>query len=80
MTLPGIPHDKALHVIYGAAVACAGAALHTWWAGALLCTLVAWGWEAAQWLRRSGHASPADALATMAGGALVVLPWAVRAA
>jgi hypothetical protein len=75
MNLPTIAHDKALHVAYGAAIASLGTLILSWQVGAISCAAVAVGWEALQRLRSSGHPSVQDAIATVCGGAIVVLPW-----
>ena len=80
MNLPTIPHDKAMHAIYGGALAAIGG-FHSVLAGAVLCTAVAVGWEIYQRLKRRGHPSVADALATVAGGAVVLAPlvaWRIQ--
>lgn len=77
MKLPNLPQldaDKANHLAYGAALACIGALAHSPLAGALLCAGFAIVWEVLQWALKVGHASPADAAITMAGGALVLAP------
>jgi hypothetical protein len=75
MMLPMLPHDKANHALYGAALAALGG-LHSVALGALLCAAGSIGWEVAQRLRRKGTPSVRDALAGIAGGALVLLPLA----
>lgn len=75
MNLPALPADKANHVAYGAALACIGA-FHSVLAGALLCVAFAVIWEVVQKVRKKGHASGWDALATVGGGALVLAPLA----
>jgi len=73
--LPMLPHDQANHALYGAALAAVGG-LHSVGLGALLCAGVCIAWEVAQHLRRQGTQSVRDALAGIAGGALVLLPLA----
>ena len=88
--MPTIPHDKALHFIYGALVFCASYLLTAFQQlpalpiAAAAVTVVAVGKELSDWLsnrraRQAGFPAPhgvelADALATLAGGALVALP------
>lgn len=74
--LPIIPLDKANHLVYGAALACLGA-LHSVLLGALLCASLAVIKEVRD-LGGRGQASWADLLATLAGGALVLLPLILR--
>ena len=76
--LPTIPYDKALHVVYGAALASVGA-LHSVEAGAILCAAFAVGKEVYDRVSGKGNAEFADALATVAGGAVVLLPWVAKA-
>lgn len=78
MNLPSLPQDKANHAVYGAAIACAASLiLSPWWA---LLIVVAFGVlkEVSDWWqnRKGGHhgVELLDALATIAGGALVLLP------
>ena len=81
--IPVIPADKANHALYGAALACAGS-FHSVAAAIAACALAAVVKEALDYLRNrralaAGLMPPhgvelADALATAAGGALVVLP------
>jgi len=84
---PLIPQDKANHIAYGAAIACAATLLHNPMHAAALVVAVAFAKEAADWLlnRRAiaaGLPPPhgvelLDALATMAGGALVLIPQVI---
>lgn len=76
MPLPTLPADKANHAVYGAALASLGG-LHSVLAGALLCVLFAVGKEAYDRITKRGNPEPLDAFATLAGGALVLLPLAV---
>lgn len=70
MNLPVIPHDKCLHVIYGAAAALVGLALISMPAGALLCFGVAAGKEVYdKW--RGGTPDALDFAATLIGGGFV---------
>ena len=73
-----LPHDKANHAFYGALVAAVGTVVHSWQAGAIACVAVGVGYELYQRLKTKGHPSIADAAATIAGGALVVVPWVVH--
>lgn len=73
MRPPMLPHDQANHAVYGAVLAALGA-LHSVAAGAALCAGVCIGWEAWQWLRKSGTPSARDVLAGLGGGALVLAP------
>lgn len=72
MNLPTLPADKANHLAYGALLACVGA-FHSVAAGAVLCVVFAVGKEVLDRVRKTGQPEPADALATIAGGALVLL-------
>ena len=76
MKLPVLPADKANHFVYGAVIAAAGG-LYSPLAGVALCGLAAFGKE---FLDSKGHGTPsvADALWTIAGGAVVLLPFAPR--
>lgn len=74
--LPTISHDKAMHVVYGAALASLGA-LHSPETGLILCVAFAVGKEVYDRMSGQGKPEVADALATLAGGALVLLPWVV---
>ena len=75
MKLPTLPADKANHVAYGAALAALGG-LHSVLAGAVLCVLFAVGKEVADKVRKTGTPEVRDVVATLAGGALVLLPLA----
>ena len=72
--LPTISQDKALHVVYGSALASLGA-LHSPEAGLILCVAFAVGKEVYDRISELGNHEVADALATLVGGALVLLPW-----
>ena len=76
MKLPQLPQDKANHYAYGSALALAGS-FHSVEAGAILCASVALAWEVVQKARRSGHPSGLDALVTVVGGSVVLLPLAI---
>lgn len=72
-----LPLDKLLHLGAGALLAAAGT-FYSPLAGALLCAAGAVGRE---WfnVRHGGRFDPADIAATLAGGAVVLLPWMLRA-
>lgn len=76
MNLPVIPADKANHAVYGAALAALGG-LHSLALGALLCAAFAIGKEVYDQARKTGNPEVLDAVATLAGGVLVLLPLAV---
>lgn len=76
MNLPVIPADKANHLAYGAALASLGG-LHSLALGALLCAAFAIGKEVYDQARKTGSPEVLDAVATLAGGVLVLLPLAV---
>jgi hypothetical protein len=76
MNLPTLSSDKAHHIIYGAALACLGG-LHSVALGALLCAAFAIGKEVYDQARKTGTPEVLDAVATLAGGALVLLPLAL---
>lgn len=71
--LPIIPQDKANHALYGAVIAAVGC-LFSPLVGAVLCTTFAVGKEVYD--RASGEGNPElwDALATMCGGVIVIIP------
>lgn len=71
--LPQLPADKANHLMYGAALACAGA-FHSVAAGAVLCAAPAVAKEVYDRISRKGTPDVLDVLATMAGGVLVLAP------
>ena len=81
MSLPVLPQDKANHAVYGAALAAIGTC-HSPVAGAVLCAAFAVGKEVYDWWdnQHGGHhgVEVGDALATMFGGTLVLLPWVVK--
>lgn len=79
MELPALQADKANHAVYGAALACLGG-LHSVALGALLCAAFAIGKEIYDQARKTGAPEVMDAVATLAGGALVLLPLAIGAA
>jgi hypothetical protein len=72
MNLPALPADKANHLAYGAALACLGS-FHSVALGALLCAAFAIGKEIYDQARKTGNPEVLDAIATIAGGALVLL-------
>lgn len=76
ISLPTLPKDKSDHYIYGSLLALAGS-FHSAEAGAVLCGSVAVIWEIIQKVRKSGHSSGWDVLATIAGGVPVLLPLAL---
>jgi len=75
MNLPTLPADKANHLAYGAALASLGG-FHSILAGAALCLAFAVGKEIYDFVSKKGNPEPLDAAATLAGGALVLLPLA----
>lgn len=75
MNLPTLPADKANHLAYGDALASIGA-FHSVAVGALLCAAFAVGKEVYDQARKTGSPEVLDAFATLAGGALVLLPLA----
>jgi len=76
MTLPQLPADKANHFVYGALLAALGS-LHSIAIGVLLCVVFAIGKELSDRASRRGNPELLDALATLAGGLVVLLPLAV---
>lgn len=77
MKLPNLPtlrEDLANHLAYGVALAALGATAHSALAGALLCAGFSIGWELLQRVLKVGHPSVEDAVAGLAGGALVLAP------
>lgn len=77
MNLPTLPSDKANHFVYGAALASLGG-LHSLALGALLCAAVAIGKEVYDQARKTGNPEALDAVATVVGGAVVLLPLALH--
>jgi hypothetical protein len=81
VNLPILAQDKANHAVYGAAVT-AIVSCHSALAGAAVCVFFAVGKEAFDWWqnKRGGNHGVefADTLATLFGGALVLLPQFVR--
>lgn len=79
MTLPDIPHDKAMHVIACALIGTVGAHVASLlgfpaWAGALVSALAVGGaYEVWQVKTGRGHGSWNDMAANIAGGAVVAL-------
>ena len=75
MNLYMLPHDKANHFAYGAALAAVGA-MHSVLAGAALCAAFAIGKEVYDRVSRRGTPDVLDAVATMAGALPVLAPLA----
>lgn len=75
MRLPVIAPDKANHFVYGATVAALGG-LHSVAAGAVACVVVAVAKELHDRKTRTGTPELADALWTVLGGAVALLPLA----
>lgn len=73
--LPLIPTDKANHIVYGSALACAGLSAHSPLAGLIVAATFAVGKEVCDLVSKKGTPDPMDAIATVAGGLLVVAPW-----
>ena len=79
MKLPTIPHDKALHAVYGSAAALVGAliglmlAAPLWAAALALVTLSGFGKEIYDRATGRGNPELADAVVTVLGGLPVVL-------
>lgn len=75
--LPQIPQDKANHFVYGAILALAAMALSSPEMAAAAVVIAAVGKEL---LDLAGHGTPEvlDAVATVAGGAVVLLPVLMR--
>jgi len=77
--LPTIPHDKALHAVYGSAIAFVGAlagfmlAAPLWAAALALVTLIGFGKEIYDRATDRGNSEWADAVVTVLGGLPVVL-------
>jgi hypothetical protein len=67
------PHDKAMHLIIGASLACLGA-LVTPMLGVILCATGAMGKEIYDKVSGKGNPEWLDCFATLAGGCLVLLP------
>lgn len=76
--LPIIPHDKANHATYGAAIACTGLLAHSVTAAAILVAAFAIGKEVYDRASKKGTPDLMDALATIAGGAFVLAPWVIK--
>lgn len=74
MKLPQLPADKANHFLYGALIAALGSVAASPLVGAGLCVGFAVAKEVADRVTKKGNPELADALATVAGGAAVVLP------
>lgn len=80
MKLPQLPADKANHVVYGAVIAALGAVAVSPLVGAALCAGFAVAKEVADRVTNNGTPEFADAMATVAGGAVVVVPHFVGVA
>lgn len=80
MSLPMLPHDKANHLAYGAAIAALTALLAPLWLAAGVCLLAAVGKELIDLVGNRGTPDAWDAVATVAGSALVLAPLYLRAA
>jgi hypothetical protein len=76
MTLPSLPADKANHFVFGACAAALGG-LHSVLMGLLLCAVLAVGKELRDRITRRGTPELLDAVATLAGGVVALLPLAV---
>ena len=74
MSLPIIPLDKANHALYGAVIASVGTLLAGPLVGIVLCLFAAIGKELYDRAHKTGKADLVDALSTLAGGLLVVVP------
>ena len=77
MKLPVIPLDKANHALYGAVIASVGSLLAGPILGLVACLFAAIGKELYDMTTGRGEHSPVDALATLGGGLLVVVPVGV---
>jgi hypothetical protein len=71
-----IPEDKLRHYMVGSIAAALGG-LHSVAAGAMLCAAVAIGKEVYDRVSKRGTPDLMDAVWTLAGGAVVVVPLAV---
>lgn len=79
MNLPLLPQDKANHVCYGALIACVVSIFFGPWWALLATAAVAVLKELSDWWQNTRNGGShgvelLDAAATIAGGALVVLP------
>lgn len=70
MNLPTIPHDKAMHVLYGLVAFLLGNALHSWKAGIILAALLAVAKELYDKWSGKGTPDGWDIVATIAGAVL----------
>lgn len=81
MNLPVLDQDKANHVVYGV-VASAAVSVYDIATAAAVVVVLAVGKEVSDWWqnRKGGShgVEPMDALATVAGGALVLLPQLLK--
>lgn len=82
MNLPSLPADKANHALYGAAIAAGASLFFGPWRALLIVSAVAVLKEASDWWQnRKGGTHGVelwDAVATVAGGVIVVLPQLVK--
>lgn len=75
--IPILPHDKANHFVYGAIVACAGLFISPL-ASAAAVLVVAFGKEIYDLVTKRGTPDGTDALASIAGGTVVLAPAFIR--
>jgi hypothetical protein len=80
MKLPMLPHDKANHLAYGAAIAAVTALLMPLPLALVVCVLAAVGKELIDLVGGKGTLDAWDAVANVAGSALVLAPLYLRAA
>jgi hypothetical protein len=80
MSLPMLPHDKANHLAYGAAIAAVTALLMPLPLALVVCVLAALGKELIDLVGGKGTPDAWDVLATVAGSVLVLAPLYLRAA
>lgn len=78
MNLPLLPHDKANHLAYSAAIASVMALVTPLWVAAVACVGLALGKELIDYVGQQGTPDAWDAVASIAGGTLVLLPLYVR--
>lgn len=74
MSLPTIPHDKANHWVYGSVLASVGSLIAGPLFGLMLCAAFATAKEIRDFISKRGVPEAEDLVATLAGGATVVLP------
>jgi len=77
MNLPMLPADKANHLAYGSAIACVVLVAHSVIAAAVAVAVFAIAKEVYDRVSKKGTPELMDAVATLAGGALVLAPWVV---